>query len=117
MEATVEVNNSITSIQKGAQTSMTRVEEVSSVIEQASNLASESGRALEEIVTLMAADQVTEMASAVEEQSATSAEITRTIETVTKVGQNVVDNINKSAQGMKDLSNLARTLNEVSQEG
>ena len=117
MEATIEVNKSITSIQQGAENSRERVEAVTTVIERANGLAEESGQALAEIVSLMgaAADQITEVASAVEEQSATSAEINQTIDNVTNVSQSVVKTITESAEGMRDLSNLARTLNNLAQ--
>ena len=117
MQATIEVNKSITSIQQGAENSRERVETVTTVIERANRLADESGQALAEIVSLMgvAADQITEVASAVEEQSATSAEINQTIDNVTHVSQSVVKTITESAEGMRELSQLARTLNNLAQ--
>ena len=117
MQATIEVNKSITSIQQGAENSRERVETVTTVIERANRLAGESGQALAEIVSLMgaAADQITEVASAVEEQSATSAEINQTIDNVTHVSQSVVKTITESAEGMRELSQLARTLNNLAQ--
>lgn len=108
MSATVQVGESITDIQEVANISMQRVENVSLTIERSSELATQSGMALEEIVALMgkAADQVTEVASAVEEQSATSEEIHRTIETVTQVSENVGQIITKSTNDMHELAAL-----------
>lgn len=116
MEATVDVNKSLSDIQADAMTSVQSTEEMNAMVTEAVNFVAETKSALQTIVELMtvAADQITEVASAVEEQSATSEELSRTIETISLSGEHVTSNIEKSSSSVKELIDLMHTLEDVS---
>lgn len=118
MQATVEVTESITKIQEGAETSFKGVENAGAMITQASALATQSGEMLTNIVELMSASagQIIEIASAVEEQSATSEEIIRTIEDVSNVSKSIADNIDESGHSLNELTKLANSLEKLSNQ-
>ena len=84
MASTVDVGNAIRAIQQSADKSAAQVEATVRDIEQATDFASQSGAVLGEIVKMAdnTADQVRSIATASEEQSATSEEIARSISDV-----------------------------------
>ncbi|MBA4358676.1 MAG: methyl-accepting chemotaxis protein, partial [Desulfovibrio sp.] len=87
MQATKEVGEAINGIQHGTKTNVEGVEKSVHLIEEATGLADQSGQALKEIVHLVdaASDQVRSIATASEEQSAASEEISHSIEQVSSI--------------------------------
>ena len=116
MEATRKVNEAIASIQKGTQQSIHLVEETGSMVDKANELASQSGEALQTIVSLTAtsSEQVNGIAKAAEDQLATSEQINGTIDDVADMSRNVADRINTSANAVKELSELSARLDRLS---
>ena len=81
MASTADVGNAIRAIQESTRKSRDQVDTSVATIAEATELANQSGQALQEIVGLMdsAADQVRAIATASEEQSAASEEINQSI--------------------------------------
>ena len=101
MSATKEVDESVRGIQHSAHQNMSSVDRAVEAIGQATSLANRSGEALRAIVDLvgMATDQVASIATAAEEQSATSEEITRSIEDVSRISSETSEAMRGSAGG------------------
>ncbi len=116
MEATGKVNEAIASIQKGTQQSIHLVEETGSMVGKANELASQSGEALQTIVSLTAtsSEQVNGIAKAAEDQLATSEQINGIIDDVADMSRNVADRISTSANAVKELSELSARLDKLS---
>ncbi|WP_027191833.1 methyl-accepting chemotaxis protein [Fundidesulfovibrio putealis] len=112
MAATKEVGEAISGIQQGARKNLENVEHSVITIEQATNLANESGTALKEIVTLVevSTDQVRSIAAASEQQSAASEEINRSIDDINLISGETASAMNQSAQAVGDLARQAQTL-------
>ncbi len=111
MQATHEVSSTIQAIQNGAVNATQSTEKAGEAVNTASELAHESGNALELILTLVdgSSTQVQTIASNVEEQSATSKEISSASEEVAEMS-------NLTVQAMKNAASALSQLNEVIQE-
>ncbi len=116
--ATQEVGTAITSIQQGTRGAAEDMDKAVNAVEEATSLAGQSGEALSEIVGLVdkASDQVGSIATASEEQSATSEEINRAIDEISKVSTETADAMEQSSQAIADLAELAQTLNALIQD-
>ncbi|MDL2209418.1 methyl-accepting chemotaxis protein [Desulfovibrio sp. OttesenSCG-928-O18] len=115
MEATREVGSSITAVQLSAQTNITEVENAVKGVTEATELANSSGTALKGIVDLAASTSsvVASIATAAEEQSATSDEITRSIEEINRIVAETSEGMVQSSQAVQDLSRMAQELKRV----
>ncbi len=116
MQATSEVEKAIGSIQRGAQSSIRMVDETGGMADNASNLATQSGAALTSIVELVTAssDQVRNIATAAEEQSATSEHINRAVDEVANMATDVTERMNASSSSVTELAALATRLDDLS---
>ena len=105
----------IRGIQDGARKNMDNVDRAVSTVEEATKLANKSGEALQEIVNLVdtATDQVRSIATASEEQSATSEEINRSIEDINRISSETADAMRQSAQAVGELANQTQTLRRL----
>ncbi|WMW64691.1 methyl-accepting chemotaxis protein [Nitratidesulfovibrio liaohensis] len=112
MAATKEVGEAIGSIQQGARKNLENVEHSVVTIEQATNLANQSGMALKAIVAMVesAADQVRSIAAASDQQSAASDEITKSIEDINIISGETASAMTQSAQAVGELASQAQTL-------
>ncbi|GFK95206.1 Methyl-accepting chemotaxis protein McpQ [Fundidesulfovibrio magnetotacticus] len=112
MNATKEVGEVIGSIQTGARDNIKSVEAASQSIDSATGLASQSGEALDHIVTLVTqtSDQVRSIATAAEQQSAASEEINRAVDDIRRVTAETADGMGHSAKAVSDLAVLAQKL-------
>ncbi|MDP2846999.1 MAG: methyl-accepting chemotaxis protein, partial [Humidesulfovibrio sp.] len=112
MNATREVGDAIRGIQEGARKNMDNVDRAVHTVEEATKLANTSGEALHEIVSLVdtATDQVRSIATASEEQSATSEEINRSIEDINRISGETADAMRQSAQAVGELANQTQSL-------
>ena len=112
MTATKEVGDAISGIQNGTKKNLDNVARAVSTIEEATDLAHQSGEALHEIVRLVevAADQVRSIAAASEEQSAASEEINRSIEEINRISAETASAMNQSAQAVGELAGQAGNL-------
>ncbi|WP_031480392.1 methyl-accepting chemotaxis protein [Maridesulfovibrio frigidus] len=118
MTATKEVEDAISGIQNGSRNSMARcldtVKEVGSVAE----MATDAGKSLTEIQSLTdnVSDQIRGIATACEEQSATSEEINRAIDEINNISTETSDAMRQSSEAVMDLASQAQRLQSIIQE-
>ena len=112
MASTNDVRDAITSIQNSAQQSVDKMGEALVAVEEATTLANESGAALHQIVGHVerTADQVRIIATASEEQSAASEEITRSLTTVNEMSAQTTQAMNEAAQAIAELAQQTERL-------
>ena len=115
MTATKEVGTVICTIQQEARRSIESVDATGSHLVSASELASESGRSLKEIVdeSVSTAEQVQSIATAAEEQSATSEQITHSLEEINANAAETAKAMQQSAQAVDGLSHQVNRLREL----
>ncbi len=118
MQATSEVNKVITGIQGGTAQSIGSVERAVQAVRAAAQMAVEAGSKLEGIVGIVqqTADRIQSIASASEEQSATSEAVNHTLEHVRVISVETVIAMSESAHAVDDLARQAQTLNELIQQ-
>ena len=112
MASTQDVGNAIKAIQESTSKSMTGVDQAVERIGEATELAGQSGAALEEIVTTVEAtgDQVNAIATASEEQSAASEEINQSIVQVNDMSRQTAEAMAEAAKAVSDLAAQAQSL-------
>jgi methyl-accepting chemotaxis protein len=115
MHATKEVGEAISGIQRGTADTVGMVDQAAQAVEQATVLAQRSGEALGEIVSVVeaAGDQVRAIATAAEEQSATSEEINRAVESISRIASETASAMGQSAQAVGELAAQAHELNTL----
>ncbi len=123
MTATQEVERAIRGIQDGARKSIAGVDRSVETIARATTLAEQSGQALSEIVGLVDSsnDQVRSIATAAEEQSATSEEINKSVEDIARISEETAGVMGRAAQSVEEMrvqaQTLSRLIEELRQEG
>ena len=112
MASTNDVGNAIKAIQESTAKSMAGVEQSVARIGEATELASQSGAALQEIVATVeaTADQVNAIATASEEQSAASEEINQSIVQVNDMSRQTAEAMAEAAKAVSDLAAQAQSL-------
>ncbi len=115
MDSTAVVSKAITSIQSSAAQSMTQMEHSTTTIDEATAFAQQSGESLAKIVQMMdtTADQVRAIATAAEQQSATSEEINRSISDINGISTATAHTMHEAAQVVNELSEQARVLSTL----
>jgi len=115
MNATKEVGQSIHGIQESTRKNIDNVDRSGATIQEATELAGQSGEALKEIVLLVesASDQVRSIATASEEQSAASEEISRSIEDINRISAETADAMRQSAQAVDELADQSQVLKNL----
>ncbi|MDL2209513.1 methyl-accepting chemotaxis protein [Desulfovibrio sp. OttesenSCG-928-O18] len=115
MEATHEVGSNITAIQHSAKINQEEVNHAVTSVGEATELANASGEALKEIVDLAAANSsvVASIATAAEEQSATSEEINASIDEINRITGETTDGMVQSSEAVQELSRMAQELRRV----
>ncbi len=115
MPATKEVGDKIGAIQNSAQVNILEVDKAAESVREATGLADSSGAALREIVALASASSgvVTSIATAAEEQSATSEEINHSLDEVNRIVGETADGMVQASSAVQDLSSTAHQLNKV----
>ena len=118
MASTQDVGNAIRSIQESTAQSMSAVDEAVQRIGEATELANQSGQALQEIVETVeaTADQVNAIATASEEQSAASEEINQSIVQVNDMSRQTAEAMAEAAKAVSDLAMQAQSLTDLIQE-
>jgi len=91
------------------------VDQAATAVDQATVLAERSGTALTDIVSVVeaAGDQVRAIATAAEEQSATSEEINRSIEAISRIASETADAMDQSAKAVTELAAQAQSLSAL----
>ena len=118
MASTNDVGNAIKAIQESTAKSMEGVDNAVERIGEATELAGQSGAALEEIVATVeaTADQVNAIATASEEQSAASEEINQSIVQVNDMSRQTADTMAEASKAVSDLASQAQRLTALIQE-
>ena len=112
MSATTEVGSSIRGIQSSTATNLQRVTEAGKSVVEATELAVTSGSALQQIVTLAGKNSalITGIATAAEEQSATSEEINRSVEEINRIAGDTASGMSESSSAVQELSHMSQEL-------
>ncbi|MGE4299320.1 MAG: methyl-accepting chemotaxis protein [Desulfovibrionaceae bacterium] len=112
MGATQEVGKNILAIQDAARKNIKGMDAASVNVNKATDLANESGSALQQIVALVEtnAQQIEGIAAAAEQQSATSEQIVRAVGEVSQVIAETNDGMRQSTQAILELAVLSSEL-------
>jgi methyl-accepting chemotaxis protein len=123
MGATKEVGDAIGAIQDVSQTNMTAVEKTVTDLENVSGLSTQSGEVLSHIVSDAeeSAEQIRGIATAAEQQSATSEEINRSVEEINRITTETARGISESVDALRMLAEqvgqLEGLIGELKREG
>ena len=115
MDATKEVGTAISSIQSSTKTNISATENAVKSISESTDLVAQSGTALDEIVQMVegAADQIQSIATAAEEQSASSEQISRATEEINIISTESAETTVQSAQAISEVAKLAAQIKEL----
>ena len=118
MAATQEVGSNIDAIQQSARVNIEEVEHAVESVGKATELANASGGALEEIVHLAASSSevVSSIATAAEQQSATSDEINNSIDEINRITGETASGMIQSSAAVQELSRMAQELRAIMQQ-
>ncbi len=112
MTATKEVGSAIRSIQESSKAAGNEMQQALAAVQEVTESANASGLALRRIVEL--ADktslQVQSIATAAEEQSATSEQINRAVDEITRIATDTMETMNRAATDVFSLSGRASDL-------
>jgi methyl-accepting chemotaxis protein/hemerythrin len=117
MTATQEVAGAIRNIQNSARNNAEAVEAAAHDINESTNIASESGKFMDEIVLLVqgTSSQVDSIAAASEEQSAASEEINHAVSEVTRVAAETAAGMERSGNILNRITALFGELDSIIQ--
>ena len=112
MASTTDVGDAIKAIQQSAGQSAEQVDIAVRIIDEATEFAGKSGEALQQIVEMAdsTADQVRTIATASEQQSASSEEISRSISHVNAIAGDTAQAMQAAAGAVTDLAEQTRAL-------
>ncbi|MCL2123627.1 MAG: methyl-accepting chemotaxis protein [Desulfovibrionaceae bacterium] len=115
MQATQEVGSNIQAIQNSARTNISEVTNAVKNIGEATELANASGSALHEIVELASSTSsvVASIATAAEEESATSDEINKALDEVNRIVTETTSAMTEASSAVHDLAQTAQQLKSV----
>ena len=118
MNATREVGSSITAIQQSARASIQEMGAAVTAIAGTTELTNSSGQALSEIVELATSNSVlvASIATASEEQRATSEEINSSVEEVNKIAGETAQGMEQASSSVQELSRMAQELNRIMED-
>ncbi len=115
MTATTEVGNSIRGIQETTKMNIDRVSESAGFAGKATDIAAVSGNSLEEILSLADTNTalISGIATAAEEQSATSEEINRSIDEINDIAGSTASGMAQASEAVHELSIMASELQDL----
>lgn len=115
MAATSEVGEAITKIQDMTQENVVATEKAVSSVSRSTELANDSGQALSEIVgrVQVAADQVRAIATAAEQQSATSEQINRATDEINQTALEASQVMDQATDAVQEVASMASRLNVI----
>ena len=118
MASTNDVGNAISAIQGSAGQSVAAMDNALAEVEKAAELAKQSGEALQGIVTKVeeSADQVSAIATASEQQSATSDEINQSIVSVNEMSSQTAQAMGEASRAVSELARQAERMSELISE-
>jgi len=113
--ATTEVRTAINGIQSGTSTAAAQMDAAVERVAQATELAQRSGEALAEIVSMVesAGDQVRSIATAAEQQSATSEEINRAVSSISAIASETDEAMAQSTEAINALVAQTKKLEQL----
>lgn len=113
--ATKEISDMIKSIQNETKSAVTAMEEGNKEVERGTQEAARSGRALEDILEQINAVtmQANQIATAAEEQTATTSEISSNMMQITEVVQRTARGAGETSESAKSLSEMSEDLQRV----
>ncbi len=117
MVSTKEVGDAISAIQNGARSSMHRMEDAAKAVDEATELASRSGQALERIVRLVesTSGKVRGIAQASEEQSTASEQVTTAMDEINQVTHETSQGMIEASKAINELVDLSMDLRKLSE--
>ncbi|MDL2306902.1 methyl-accepting chemotaxis protein [Desulfovibrio sp. OttesenSCG-928-C06] len=112
MTATTEVESNIKNIQKATSDNILRMREAGEGTVRATEIAAVSGKALEEILHLAQTNTalISSIATAAEEQSATSEEISSAVEAISQIAGETATGMSDSTEAVEELARMAQEL-------
>ncbi len=115
MDATKEVGEAINEIQEEVNKDFQLMEDAATSVAKGTELSQESKLALQEIVELVVSisDQIRAIATASEEQSAASDEITRAINEINEISESTVENTENTRKAIEDFVIMAGELKQL----
>ncbi len=115
MSATKEVESSINAIQQGTTVCMQTTEAAAKDVVKATSLTTESEQSLHRIFTLIneTTTQITSIATAAEQQSATSEEINRKVDSINAITKAIARGMEDAANSIADLATLTQELDHL----
>ncbi len=115
ISSTTDVANAINAIQQSTEVNVQQVDTAVARIEEATELAIEGGHALQGILEMAehSADEIRAIATASEQQSATSDEIAQSIMAVTNIATSTVNAMNEASQAVSSLTEQAQQLSNL----
>ena len=118
MASTTDVANAIRAIQQSTTESVQQMDATLNNVERATNLAGECGEALHNIVNMAdaTADQVRAIATASEQQSASSEEIAQSIAQISNIATETARAMQEASHAVTDLAGQAQVLNRLVDE-
>ncbi|NDV25513.1 methyl-accepting chemotaxis protein [Desulfovibrio sp. JC010] len=118
MQATQEVGQAVHSIQSETRRNIDKMGSAAEIVGSSTDLAGKAGESLEEIVEIVetTSEQVRSIATASEEQSAASEQITRGIEEVNLIANDNAQAMRESATAVEELMRLGEQLSTLIEE-
>jgi methyl-accepting chemotaxis protein len=113
--ATKEIGEMIKSIQKETKDAVTSMEQSVIQVEQGTSHAAESGRSLQEILDIInvVTEQISQIATAAEEQTATTREISNNVMNLNDLAKQNDHALHETAVAANDVSRQAEELNQL----
>ncbi len=114
-KATKEISSMIKTIQDGTQKAVLAMDDGTRKVENGVKLANEAGSALKMIVSGVegVTDMINQIATSAEEQSATTDEISRNMESIAEVSKSNVTAIDEVAKAATEMASLAGDLKDL----
>jgi methyl-accepting chemotaxis protein len=112
MHATQDVGKSINAIRTGVQTNVDATQQAAEAIEESVDIAKRTADSIKEVVSVIAktSEQVRSIATAAEEQSAASEEVTQSTTDVRQIAEETVRSMEEATQAIADLAEVASRL-------
>jgi len=118
MTATQDVGRAVCEIQEGTRKNISSVETVVAAVEKAASLSIHSGESLKNILEFVdqVNDQVQSIATASEQQSATSEEINKSVEQIATISAETAQAMEHAAKSVTDLIQQTHVLHDLIQD-
>jgi methyl-accepting chemotaxis protein len=112
MHATRDVDTSINTILAGVQTNVDATQQAADTIEESVTIAKRTADSIKDVVSIIAktSEQVRSIATAAEEQSAASEEVTQSTTDVRQIADETARSMEEATQAIADLAEVASKL-------